>query len=234
MTLMGPFLLIGAFLLIGVACDETSPERVDDTGDDTAVESVSDDDNDVAESTDDATDDASDVVATDDVNDDVATDDSDDVATDDTEEATEPGDTDDGELEEAEGFTVGDTVRMGDLVMRFHSVRWDEGSEFMGPDDGMRWLIADIEIENESDSATSISSLLMFDLVDEENRTRDMAFGANTEGSMDGELGAGRSMRGDLAFEVRDDQAAWELIFTPQLFGFGQAIFDITLDDFDS
>ena len=207
MTLISPFLLIGAILLVGVACNETSPERVDDSADDT--ETVSDDDGDTAASTDDT------------------------AATDDTEEATEPEDTDDDGLEEAEGFTVGDTVRMGDLVMRLHTVRWDDGGDFMSPDDGMRWLIADIEIENESDSSTSISSMLMFDLVDEDNRSRDLAFGADTEGSVDGELGPGRSMRGDLAFEVREEHQAWELIFSPELFGFGQAIFDITVDDFE-
>ncbi len=220
MTLLGPFLLIGAFLLVGVACEETTPERVDDSADDT--EAVSDDSDEVESTDDAATDDA--IAEQDDA-----------AATDDTEEveSTDDAATDDGDLEEAEGFTVGDTVRMGDLVMRLHSVRWDDGGDFMGPDDGMRWLIADIEIENESDSSTSISSMLMFDLVDEDNRSRDLAFGADTEGSVDGELGPGRSMRGDLAFEVREEHQAWELIFSPELFGFGQAIFDITVDDFE-
>ena len=220
MTLLGPFLLIGAFLLVGVACEETTPERVDDSADDT--EAVSDDSDEVESTDDAATDDA--IAEQDDA-----------AATDDTEEveSTDDAATDDGDLEEAEGFTVGDTVRMGDLVMRLHSVRWDDGGDFMGPDDGMRWLIADIEIENESDSSTSISSMLMFDLVDEDNRSRDLAFGADTEGSVDGELGPGRSMRGDLAFEVRDEHQSWELIFSPELFGFGQAIFDITADDFE-
>lgn len=218
-TLIGPFLLISGLLLVGAACEETSPERVDDSGD-AATEEVSDDAGDEPATTE--PDDEE--VAGEETADDVAVEDE-------AVEATESDGDDDG-LEEAEGFNVGDTVRMGDLVMHLHSVRWDDGGEFMGPDEGMRWLVADIEIENESDSATSISSMLMFDLVDPDNRARDMAFGADTEGSLDGELGAGRSLRGDIAWEVREEQAEWELIFTPQLFGFGQAIFDITDGDF--
>lgn len=206
--------ILSALMLIVAACDEIEPEQVVDEPADDAPATTADD------TSDDATDD---VVATDDE----ATDET---ATDGDDAVVE--ETDDDELEEAEGFTVGDTVRMGDLVMHLHSVRWDEGSEFMSPDEGMRWLVADIEIENEADSPTTISSLMMFDLVDEDNRSRDLELMADTEGSLDGELGAGRSMRGDLAFEVRQEQTEWELIFTPQLFGFGQAIFDITEGDF--
>jgi hypothetical protein len=229
--------LVSALMLVIAACDELEAERVsDDSGDDTPVEqpapdpdddsddaSISDDENGAGDQADDA---VADVESTVDeaVNDSAGEEAADDGTTDDL---------DDGELEEAEGFTVGDRVRMGDLVMHLHAVRWGEGSEFFGPDEGMRWLIADIEIENESDSSTRISSLLMFDLVDQDNRTRDIAFMADTEGSVDGELGAGRSMRGDLAWEVREGQTEWELIFTPQLFGFGQAIFDITEADFN-
>jgi hypothetical protein len=221
-TLIAPILVVSVLVLVGVACSETSPERVDDSADDSE------------EVVDEATDDADDAEAAEDAE--VATEDAEeasDEASDDTDaDVTETDPVDDQELEEAEGFAVGDTVRMGDLVMRLHGVRWDDGGEFLSPDEGMRWLIADIEIENEADSPTTISSLMMFDLVDQENRTRDMAFGADTEGSMDGELGAGRSMRGDIAWEVRAEQNEWELIFTPQLFGFGQAIFDITEADF--
>lgn len=185
-TILSPFLLIGVFILVGVACSETEPERVDDGGGSTDDVSASENDDSSG---------------------------------------------DDGELEEAEGFVVGDTVRMGELVMTLHGVRWDEGDEFTGPDEGMRWLVADIEVTNESDESEALSSLVMFDLIDEENRSRDLAVMADTEGSLDGELGAGRSLRGDIAWEVREEHTAWELIFEPGFFGFGQAIFDVTTDD---
>lgn len=204
-TLIAPILVLSTLVLVGVACSETTPERVDDSSDDTEE---------VADDTSEATDDA-----------DAAEDEADEAVDTDTESA------DESEMDEAVGFAVGDTVRMGDLVMHLHGVRWDDGGEFLSPDEGMRWLITDIEIENEADSPTTISSLMMFDLVDQENRSRDMAFGADTEGSVDGELGAGRSMRGDIAWEVRAEQTEWELIFSPELFGFGQAIFDITDSD---
>jgi hypothetical protein len=200
--------LLSAMMLIVAACEETTPERITDDTDDVAVdepaaepedEEGSSDDTVVIEDEDDASEDAS---GGDDATEEEQSTDGD---ADDSVE-NEPGTSDepsggDGELEEAEGFTVGDTVQMGNLVMTLHSVRWDEGGEFMSPDEGMRWLVADIEIENEADSATSISSLLMFDLVDQDNRKRDIAFMADTEGSLDGELGAGRSLRGDLRYQ---------------------------------
>ncbi len=229
--------IVSAMMLIVAACDDLEAERVDDDpADDVAVEQA-DDAADDAE-TDDAVTTDDDGTTDDDVADEPASDDAtedDDVADDAAEEDDDAAveESDDAEMEEAEGFVVGDTVRMGELVMRLHSVRWDTGDEFFGPDEGTRWLVADIEIENEADSPTSISSIMMFDLVDEDNRTRDIELMADTEGSLDGELGAGRSMRGDIAWEVRDDQTEWELIFTPQLFGFGQAIFDITEADFE-
>jgi hypothetical protein len=226
--------ILSAFMLVLAACSETTPERVEDSTDDTE-EVVEPDDEDSPDDTvviEDEDDASEDVTGGDDAAEEEQSTDGD--ADDSVENEQEPSDEAEGgaELEEAEGFTVGDTVRMGDLVMTLHTVRWDEGSEFMSPDEGTRWLVADIEIENEADSATSISSLLMFDLVDQDNRKRDIAFMADTEGSLDGELGAGRSLRGDLAWEVRDEQAQWELVFTPQLFGFGQAIFDISHEDF--
>ena len=219
-------------MLALAACEDLEAERVEDSVDDTTEVSDESAPEEATAEPAETTDDEPAVTEEDD-------EEADDVATpvpadNDEGEATEPDEieTDDAELEEAEGFRVGDTVRMGELVMTLHSVRWDEGSEFFGPDEGVRWLLTDIEIENEADSSTQLSSLLMFDLVDEENRTRDIAFMADTEGSLDGELGPGRSLRGDIAWEVREEQTEWELIFSPQLFGFGQAIFDIDEGDF--
>jgi hypothetical protein len=50
------------------------------------------------------------------------------------------------------------------------------------------------------------------------------------EGQLDGELGAGRSLRGELGYDVSSD-GPWELILEPSLFGFGQAIYTIDLAD---
>lgn len=156
-------------------------------------------------------------------------------------EGTEPADAAPAEDDEptdesdevSDSNSVGDTVSMGDLDHTLHAARWDEGDEFTSPDDGERWLILDIELTNNSDDSSAISSLLMWQLVDEDNRSRDLEIFADTQGSLDGELGSGRAMRGEIAFEVADDQSSWELIFEPSVFGFGQAIYNISVDDID-
>jgi hypothetical protein len=138
-----------------------------------------------------------------------------------------------GSGEGAEIFELGDTVAMGDLEHTLHGARWSEGDEWYGPDEGERWLVVDIELTNTGGGSESISSLLMWTLVDADNRSLDVTFTGDERGSLDGELGSGRSMRGEAAFSVADSEDQWELVFEPNLFGFGQAIYVIDDDDVD-
>lgn len=71
----------------------------------------------------------------------------------------------------------------------------------------------------------------MFTLYDAEGYSKDIAMADNLKGSLDGELGAGRKMAGEVAFTVDEDESAWEFVFEPQVFGFGQAIYDISASD---
>ncbi len=146
----------------------------------------------------------------------------------------EPSEEDAADSDEvAAGHAVGETVAMGDLEHTLHAARWEEGEEFNEPDDGERWLVLDIELDNVGSDSAAVSSLGMWDLVDHENRTKDIALNLETSGSLDGELGAGRQMRGEVTFSVADDETEWELIFSPNVFGFGQAIYDIDDDEVD-
>ncbi|MDR5659013.1 DUF4352 domain-containing protein [Serpentinicella sp. ANB-PHB4] len=130
----------------------------------------------------------------------------------------------------AENFEIGDKVEIGGINITVNSVRWDEGAEFFGPDEGEKWLAIDVTLENTKDESANVSSMLMFDLYDEDNYKRDLALSTTTEGSLDGELGAGRSMRGEIAFSVKEGQNNFEFIFEPNVFGNGQAIFDIEIE----
>jgi hypothetical protein len=128
-------------------------------------------------------------------------------------------------------YRIGDTVAMGDLEHTVHGARWSTGDEWFGPDEDERWLVLDIEVTNNGGSSEVISSLIMWTLVDAENRTVDMTFTTDERGSLDGELGAGRSMRGEITYAVSDSGDSWELLFEPEVFGFGQAIYAIEADD---
>jgi hypothetical protein len=147
---------------------------------------------------------------------------------------------DDGKNDEAEAaqneddgpYGIGDTVAMGDVEHTLHGARWSSGDEFFGPEDGERWLVLDIEVTNTGDSSEVVSSMLMWTLVDADNRSAEIALTGDEQGGLDGELGARRSMRGETAFVVPDDGSdTWELVFDPDAFGSGQAIYVLTGDD---
>lgn len=148
-----------------------------------------------------------------------------------TEAATENG-SDEADDVDA-GNSIGDTVSMGDLGHTLHGARFADGDDIIVPDDGERWLVLDIEIDNNGDDSETVSSVMMWRLNDADNRSRDLTFSNDEQGSLDGELGAGRSMRGEIAYSVGDDQDTWELVFEPNLFGFGQAIYSVDVDDVD-
>ena len=125
-------------------------------------------------------------------------------------------------------FHVGDVVKMGDLEHKLWGARFSKGDQYIKPKDGERWLVLDIEVTNRGDKSTSVSSLLMWKLEDEEHRSADLAFATDTRGKLDGEIGVGRSIRGEIAFTVGAAQKQWELIFEPAVFGRGQAIYMVT------
>ncbi len=137
-----------------------------------------------------------------------------------------------GKLEELDGtFYMSETVKMGELEFTVNSAHWDKGSEYMKPEPDERWLVLNCTIENKGESSAVISSLLMFSLSDEDHYSREVELFANTKGSLDGELGAKRTMRGEIAFTVEKGQTKWDFIFEPNIFGFGQAIYLITEAD---
>lgn len=134
-------------------------------------------------------------------------------------------------VEDAKIFKVGDTVAMGDLEFTLNSARFDEGGEYFKPDEGKKWLVVDCKVTNNGAESTSISSILMLSLYDSEYYSQEMALLADTKGSLDGELGAGRTLRGEVAYEVDASETDWELIFEPNFFGFGQAIFNLDISN---
>ncbi len=78
-----------------------------------------------------------------------------------------------------------------------------------------------------SDEAEVISSLMMFKMADSEGYNYSVTIADSSKPSLDGELGPGRKMRGEIAFEVPTDATGLELIFEPDFLGFGQAIFKL-------
>lgn len=122
---------------------------------------------------------------------------------------------------------IGETVTMGNLAHTLHGARFSQGDEYSAPTAGTRWLVLDIEATNNGDEPTTVSSGLMWTLNDPDNRSVGITYSGDERGSLDAELGPGRSIRGEIAYEVSADHEQWELLFSPELMEYGQAIYEI-------
>jgi hypothetical protein len=119
-------------------------------------------------------------------------------------ETTEPkkATTDPTDTKQQETFKIGERVEMGKLVITVNSIRDSQGSEFLKPESGHIYKIADCTIENLSDESEAISSMLMFKMADSEGYNYNITITDSSKTSLDGELGPGRKMRGEIAFEA--------------------------------
>lgn len=139
-----------------------------------------------------------------------------------------------GETSDATGdevFKVGDKVELGDWQIVVHAVTDPvvPTNEFITPDEGNRWVTVDTEVFNQSSEPSSVSSILCFELQDSENRNYDITITSeSTTASLDGEVDAGASRRGDLSFEVPEAATGLKLRFKCELFSSGTATIELS------
>lgn len=127
----------------------------------------------------------------------------------------------------AETYNIGDSAKAGDLVFTVNSVRVDEGSDLLKPAEGNIYYIVDVTVENTGSQSETVSSLLMFKLLDSDGYSYDITFGPETKGQLDGEVSPGRKLRGELVFEIPKDAKGLELEIDPTLFEGDQIIFSL-------
>ncbi|PYZ96802.1 hypothetical protein CR205_14065 [Alteribacter lacisalsi] len=133
------------------------------------------------------------------------------------------------EVIEEEGLGTGETVDFNGLHVTVKEVRLDEGDgDWMVPDNDF-FLILDVSIENTTDESANVSTLLQMNLVDPSGYAQDIRIFADTRGSLDGEVGAGRTMAGEIAFDV-EGADFFEFIFEDPFMS-GQAIWKIEESD---
>ena len=124
-------------------------------------------------------------------------------------------------------FQVGDTVTMGTSKFTVNSVRLSLGQDFMGPEAGNVFIVADCTLENIGEEPLNSSSLMMYSVQDSQGYKYDIGLNTEAKGSLDGEVAPGRILRGEISFEVPENATGLDLIFEPGIFDRGQAIFSI-------
>jgi len=129
------------------------------------------------------------------------------------------------EVVEKEDLGIGATVDFNGLHVTLNGAKKYEGDGEWEVPEHHYFIIVDISIENKTDEEANISTMLQMDLVDPSGYSQSMDFMVNTRGSLDGEVGVGRTMAGEISFDAEESEF-FEFIFEDP-FKSGQAIWKI-------
>ncbi len=137
---------------------------------------------------------------------------------------------DSGATQQASDFTVGDTVKLGDWKVKVNQVTdpYTPDNDFVTPAAGNRYVMVDAQVTNDSGKPQTVSSMMCFELRDDSSRKHSVTVTGDQASSLDGEVAAGDTLRGDLAFEVPDSAKNLQLQFKCNLFGSGSAVINLS------
>jgi hypothetical protein len=121
---------------------------------------------------------------------------------------------------------IGTTQKVGDAQVTVHGTRESVGETYLQPAAGSKWVIVDISARNVGGDPYSLSSLLQCSMRDAEGRNYNITVGPHTNGSFDGTMPVGGSIRGEVVFEVPTAATGLMFIFG-QSFGTGQAFWAV-------
>lgn len=133
------------------------------------------------------------------------------------------------EVAETKELKIGETVDVNGLQIKLNSVKKVMGTnEYDQPSNGM-YLVLDVVVENVSAESANISSMLNFTLMDAEGYSQDLTIMPELKGSLDGEIGSGRKLAGQIGFDVAES-GYYEFIYE-EVFAGGQAIWKFTPEE---
>lgn len=122
----------------------------------------------------------------------------------------------DNKKNEPKVFNVGDTVELKNFKFAVNKVYGVEGNQFSKPKEGNEFIAIDCTLENTSDKEQSVSSILMFKVVDKEGRACEYSLlgqAAAKAGQLDGNIAPGRKLTGVYVIEVEKGTTGLELEF---------------------
>lgn len=125
-------------------------------------------------------------------------------------------------------FAVGEQVKLGDYILIVNSAEsCISDNEFMQPESGKRFVVADISQENTGSEPRSYN-LWNFTLQDDKNYSYQTAFANCKEPSFgSGTLQPAMKTRGYITFEIPQGNNPAKLIFSPDWWGTKQIIIEL-------
>jgi hypothetical protein len=116
-------------------------------------------------------------------------------------------------------------LQIGDLQLTINGSSSPEGSQFATPAEGKRFVVVDLSITNNANTAANISSLLQMKLKDSIGRqySPDLLAASAAGGTApEGELAPGETVRGVVGFQVPDNASELVFVFDGNVFGSGK------------
>jgi hypothetical protein len=122
-------------------------------------------------------------------------------------------------------YKVGDVIQLGDLVLTVNEVTTPKNSDFAKPEEGKKFLVVDVTIENKASKAAHVSSALQMELKDASGQAYGidiMASAASDGKTPDGELAPGEKIKGQAGFQVPTDTSSLVFVFDGSVFSAGK------------
>jgi len=136
--------------------------------------------------------------------------------------------------QELNTYEIGDTIEVGDLVIKVNSTRTAEKDEWDMLEEGYIYLLVDISIENTGNQEAYLDTYYNFRLVDKNGRNYEFVWAEKAKGRIEGNLGAGRKIAGELSYGIPNDIKEFELEISdpnPGMLGTEMVIINILLEE---
>lgn len=114
--------------------------------------------------------------------------------------------------------TVGDTIKLGNVLVTLDDVKEIHGSQFVSPDEGNVFVLCEFTIENNTNSEIAVSSLLSFKCYFDDFTTPvslSAIMAENSRNQLDGSVDPGKKINGVVGFEASEDWAEMEIHYMP-------------------
>ena len=127
-------------------------------------------------------------------------------------------------------YTVGETAEDHDIKVTLLSVEQSTGSQYLTPADGNVYVVLEFEIENNSNTDISVSSIASFEAYCDDysvnmNLTANLLY--DNKNQLDGSVAAGKKMNGVIGYEVPTDFKTLEVKFSPSFWSNRAITFEI-------
>jgi hypothetical protein len=124
-------------------------------------------------------------------------------------------------------YNINETAEQDNVRATLLSVTMSGGNDYWKPKNGYVYLICEFEIENGGQEEISVSSILSFcTYIDGEKRDLSLMAGvAYGEGTVDGTILPGETLRGAVGYEVPENWKKLEIHFTPDMMSKNAMVF---------